>query len=182
MNKDAVDRIIGVSAILISLITLIMFIHQTRIMHKQNRLSVMPRLGFTTSINMNDSTMTYATVLKNKGIGPAIIHSSKIEYKGTTYETEMSKFLNMQFPDLEKMGTFVVFNSISDGTAISEGESRTVFSYEFTQDKMVQIGEYIGVQAEEDELPFNVIIEYASIYDEKWRTTTNDRGHPVKLK
>ncbi|MBT8223808.1 MAG: hypothetical protein KJN96_11640, partial [Eudoraea sp.] len=46
------DRILGLSAMSISFITLVIFIYQTNLMSKQNYLSILPYLQLSTS---NDS-------------------------------------------------------------------------------------------------------------------------------
>ena len=75
------DRIIGLSAMLISLMTLIIFLYQTNLIKKQSVLSVRPRLTFSKNIDKtvtvkdstNSTTISIRLTLRNNGLGPAII-------------------------------------------------------------------------------------------------------------
>lgn len=180
MTKETVDRIIGVSAILISLLTLIMFIYQTNIMHQQSRLSVTPRLSFSNDLHQKDSTITFSTTLINKGIGPAIIKSSKVIAKDQIYPLVMDDFFKEVFPKLETFGEFRKLHSFGTGSALSAGESQVLFSYQFEEHQMLKISQYLNVE-EDFSLPFNIIIEYASMYEEEWRIDSKSESQPFKL-
>lgn len=180
MKKRTVDRIIGVSAIVVSTLTLIMFVYQTRIMHKQSRLSVTPRLAFGLDLTAVDTTLTYTRYVNNKGLGPAIINSSKIVQDDKEYEMDIETFVTTVFPELSNLGEFTSFSSLSDGHTLSAGESRVLFSYRFSESSASSINEYLQIGIDED-LPFNLIVEYSSMYDEKWRVESKTDGHPKRL-
>ncbi len=181
MKKRSVDRIMGVSAIMISLLTLLMFIYQTNIMHTQSRLSVMPRLGFSTSFNHSDSIIYFSTSIKNKGIGPAIINAVKISHDKTEYNLDFYDFFMKVFPKVEDFGEFKKFSNIVDGSTLAANESKVLFAFEFDEEKMEDLYGYLKI-GEEEELPFDIQIDYSSIYDEEWRIDINRGGHPIKIK
>ncbi len=180
MKAHTVDRILGVSAILISLLTLIMFIYQTNLMHKQSRLSVMPRLGFTTAYDHNDSVVVYSALIKNKGIGPAIINSAKIILEGKEYKLDMEDFFDEAFPKLDEYGNFNRLSNLGEGNTLAAGEIKKLFSYEFLITDIEKISAYMQLE-DEDTFPFNMEVEYSSIYDEKWRIDIQKGGYPIKL-
>ena len=65
------DKLLSLSAISISFITLIIFIYQTNIMSRQNYISIMPYLDLSTTNDVSD--YHFELNLKNHGVGPAII-------------------------------------------------------------------------------------------------------------
>ena len=89
--KMNTDRVIGLSAMLIGLLTLIIFTYQTSIIRKQSRLSVTPRLVFNTIQDQKDSSITYVVEIINKGLGPAVIESINI-IEGNTDNAEAWNF------------------------------------------------------------------------------------------
>ena len=178
MKKGSVDRIVGISAIIISLCTLIMFIYQTKMIHQQSRLSVTPRLAFTTSLQENDSTSTYSITLMNKGIGPAIIQNAKIIYNDTEHDFDISDFLEKEFPNLDQKGQAWSFSTLEEGDALSAGESSVLLSCSIKNDKLAEVKEHL--QFNGNQLPFNLNVEYASMYDELWEINLHKGGHPIE--
>ena len=65
------ERILSLSAMSISFITLIIFIYQTNLMSKQNYLSILPYLQLSTSNDIEKNTYTLS--IQNYGVGHAII-------------------------------------------------------------------------------------------------------------
>lgn len=60
------DRLVGISAMIISLLTLIIFTYQTNVIRKQSKLSAKPRLSFITSQTVIDSLVIFEQTLTNK--------------------------------------------------------------------------------------------------------------------
>jgi len=129
-----VDKIIGLSAMFISLLTLLIFLYQTRVISRQARLSVTPRLTFTGGVLHGTSSVTFKLGVQNNGLGPAIIDSAAIFSNNKYYPLNFREF----------------FYTLYD------------------------------MKPEEGKLPFDIIIYYSSIYEEKWKITHNSLGHPMK--
>ncbi|MEM9823416.1 MAG: hypothetical protein AAF985_20200, partial [Bacteroidota bacterium] len=127
-----------------------------------------------------DSVYTFSTSLMNKGIGPAIIKSAKIIAKDKIYPLDMDEFFKAAFPKLEAFGEFRKLYSIQEGNSLSANETRILFAYEFNENQMRNISHYLGV-SEDFNLPFNIIIEYGSMYEENWRIDSKSNGHPLQL-
>lgn len=77
------DLIVGGSAIVIAVISLVVALRQSQIMERQLAASTWPFLLFTTSNLADDrSTAVIRLELKNAGVGPARIHQFSLRYAG----------------------------------------------------------------------------------------------------
>lgn len=169
------DRIVGFAAILISLLTLIIFIYQTNIMHQQSRLSVKPRLLFSSAMRYeDDSLLVYSISLENKGIGPAIVDSSFVNYEGVKYESDWEDFFSDAVPALKEYGEFISYSNISIGETLSSDEEKVLFTYVCPVRSYLKVLEYLEVSDDSADLPLDMTIYYHSIYeDDKWVVTSN---------
>ncbi len=180
------DRIIAVSAIMISLMTLFIFLYQTNVVEEQSRLSVRPRLTFnkniTRSTTLRDSSssteVNLSLILRNNGLGPAIVESSSIDYRGKSYE--IGSFFQEVFPELANYGYFQMITELTEGEAIPASEATEIFSYRYNEKDQELIDQYLGISKSFD-LPFDVLIVYSSMYEEKWKVRSNTQGHPEKI-
>jgi len=173
------DRIVGISAILISLLTLVIFIYQTNIMHEQSRLSVTPRLLFGVHSIYQDSLLTYNITLENKGIGPAIVEKATAIYQGKTFEMQWEEMFSEAAPELGELGEFQSMGSVSKGTTLSADEEKILISYQFHLSNLDKILESFDL-SDEGDFPFDMEIIYRSIYEsERW--SIKDGGNPVRL-
>ena len=177
--KINTDRIIGLSAMLISLVTLVIFIYQTNLMRVQSRLSVTPRLVFQTSQSQQDSILYYSMEIVNKGLGPAIVESINILHEDEAHELDFEAFLEKVYPDIGQYGELVQSMTMGKGSTLLPSESNVLFSFGIDLPRAEALMQYLGVT--EDESPFHLEVVYSSIYREKWRIRDSDQGHPVKL-
>ncbi len=151
------DTIIAISATIVSACALIITIYQTSLMREQQLKTVWPYL---ITSEMVDENQKMSIIITNNGIGPAIVDSVRIEYKGQSYKSyvevvkQISKELNRG-----EYGLRWSHNSISKGSVIQSGNG----------------SEWITVNGEEDNKIFaermrdvKSYIYYRSIYDEKW--------------
>lgn len=161
------DRILALSAMLISLLTLIIFIYQTNIMREQSRLSVTPRLSFSQQEHVNDSIFTYRNYLINKGLGPAIVESVTIIYKGARSDLRFSDFFDTFFPRYREFATMTSDTKLSRGSTLSPGEEVNFFTIIAPIRSAEAFREYL--QADGEILPFDIEVVYRSIYNERWK-------------
>ncbi len=170
------DRIVGFSAIMISLLTLVIFIYQTNIMHQQSRLSVKPRLLFSSAFGYEDDTLfRYSISLNNKGIGPAIIDSSFVIYNDDKYYNNWENFFSLATPGLSDFGEFTSFSNISPGGTLSADEEMVLFTYRCPVSKYPNVLEYLALSEDADDLPLDMTVYYHSIYeDDKWVVRSNE--------
>lgn len=87
-KKGNADRIVSVSAILVSLGTLVMILYQTNLMRKEQRASAMPALTIGYALSEEDGYLTEAVWIENRGLGPAFVESVKIIDEEGAFETD----------------------------------------------------------------------------------------------
>ncbi|WP_435624250.1 hypothetical protein [Flagellimonas sp.] len=179
-KKISTDRLLGISAMVISILTLIIFIYQTDIMRVQSKLSVKPRLDFTTNQGGNDSLVVFQEVLENKGLGPAIIDSIYYVYKGKHFTIDTEIFFQKELPKLLEYGYLSQHSSLGKGTALSPNEERSLFTYKLPFSKVESAYKYLGIESIDD-VPFFIEVKYTSIYEEEqWQVNSNE-SVPKKL-
>ncbi len=182
MKKINTDRILGISAMVISVLTLAIFIYQTDIMRVQSKLSVKPRLDFTTNFGGNDSVVRYQEVIENKGLGPAIVDSIYFIYRNKRYPLDIEALLTNELPKALEFGYLSQHSTMGRGTTLSPNEERPIFTYHVPLKNVDSLYAYLGMESEDDN-PFPIEVIYTSIYeDELWKMNNSDLAQPVKMK
>ncbi len=176
MNKKLLSNelLIGISAMIISLSTLIVFIYQTNLIRKQQYKSVYPHLNF---VHMHSHSTDYHFALRNQGIGPAFIQSisitdstgksypSLVNYLKNTTDKKDSILLN--YTDID-VGNLIQEKQVIELIKLSNksAELKTVARANMLRDKLLS-----------DQLQLSIV--YTSIYDEQW-TINNKVNIPLK--
>jgi len=166
------EKIMSLSAMIIGLGTLIVFIYQTDLIRKQQYMSVYPYLTFGYSQNNQE----FVFYIENKGIGPAIIESVNIQTpSGNNYSNISNLVVDLMKKHDPNHNIKFIYSSFDKGEMISEKEkieflkiinpdyNKLDFLFKFIQNKG---------------LVFEII--YKSIYDEKWEISNNDLP-PIKI-
>ena len=175
------DKALSLSAILVSLCTLIVFTYQTTLIRKQQYMSVYPHLDlghyYTLSVN-------YKYVLSNSGLGPARILKVEIEdHTGKQY-SGIDDYLFSKIPEND---TVYFYNSdIYPGRLIKADEELPLIGLldqEMSEplglpDASIYMATRLVELLDEDSIFIN--IEYESIYEEKWRAS-NQFNVPTEL-
>ena len=163
----------------ISVLTLIIFIYQTNLMSKQNYLSILPYVQISTSDDKAENT--FSLDIRNHGVGPAIIESVIIYYKGEKhdlrdYDNYLYNYLKSEMPVLDSV-KFFSSSTLDKGIAIPANSSYNVFSVQDSEKDYnlltTSLGELLrnGLRYE---------ITYRSIQNERWMIYNNSEG-PEKL-
>lgn len=152
------DKIVSISAMIISLGTLVVISyqtalinHQTEMIRNEQRISVMPYLGF--SVNL-DYDKRVELKLNNSGLGPAFIKETKVEYNEKVYTDNLLSFYRDYFKPTE-----VFYNELKSGTVIQSGETITLFGVNQSADPIVE-----SMISGEVKFKFT----YTSAYGETW--------------
>ena len=165
------DRLLGLSAILVSLCTLFVFLYQTNLIRKQQYMSVYPYL----EIGHNGiQTDKYNFTIENKGIGPAIIEDFSVGKIGEDLKPQdFVQFLLSELNENEFLE--IEFSNLYGGRLISEKEVIEVFkSKDSSMTTSKRLHEILG----EGNMRFEII--YSSIYGESWKIT-DETANPEKL-
>lgn len=173
------ERVLSISAMAISFITLIIFIYQTNLMRRQNHLSIMPYLMLSTTNDSGNST--FEINLKNHGVGPAIIESVAIAYRGkrydlTDYENHLYTLLSSLEPALDSL-VHVSYGTLDRGIAIPANTTYNVLAVREDQ-KDFQLISSVFKEMVSGGLDYEIV--YKSIQDERWVIHDGSEG-PERL-
>jgi len=156
------DKILTFSAIFISCLALIVSIVQTRILQKQSKAQVWPRVDIMDS----SSPDHFELYVSNQGVGPAIVSHIEYNYKESTFESLPDLVVHLarlKAKNDNLIGTEIplnyTFTEIIKGRVIKSGESIKIYN---AQDSFAI---YLGWEYLYD-VKFR--IDYCSIYDDCW--------------
>ncbi len=174
------ERLLSLSAMSISFITLVIFIYQTNLMRRQNYISILPYLTLSTT---NDLTgHTFVLKLENHGVGPAILESVKLTYQGKSYD--LAAYENQLFPLLVSLKPeldsiqMVNYSTLNKGMAIPANFGYTLLSVSQSPEHFQLLTHHLN-QLEAEGLKYE--ITYKSIQEERWRIFTDSQG-PERVK
>ena len=181
------EKILSISAISISFITLLIFVYQTnllvnqtKLLSEQNYLSILPYLAISTSSNAEKSFFELS--IQNQGVGPAIIESVIFFYEGQQYdladfEDSIYTFIRSKSPEMDSIKHFSV-STLNKGLAIPANTNYHLISVENHPKEYLLINKILN-QLSENGLRYE--ITYKSIQKERWRIH-NDSQEPEELK
>lgn len=180
MKKWSSDRILGLTAMLVSLMTLLIFIYQTNLLRQQNYISILPYLAVSSTIDA--STTKFQIDVINQGIGPAIIESIAVLYDGRSYnladyEHRLFDALRDIDPDLDSVIHFST-GTLEPGMAIPANTSYNLVAVK-NQPEDFKIMTSVFDELLSDGLNYSIV--YKSIQNERWRISGGSEG-PVKLR
>lgn len=159
------NTLIALAASLASVCAVLIAVYQTYLSRQQQLNAVWPYLLIYESM---DEAGISSIGVANHGIGPAIIDSVEVMYRGKMYAspTHVVRILSKELKKNE-YGMPWSHTGLRKGYAIPQG----------------QIIEWIRLNTPEDnaifarELPkIKMVIYYRSIYDEHWKTTFHDEA------
>ena len=165
------DKILSISAMLISLLTLIVFLYQTNLIRKQQYMSVLPYLEMG---NYGTNTNNYKYIVENNGVGPAILKSVKVTAASGRIYTDIIDYVEANLTPKDTLGYH--HSNLSPGMLLPEKETIYPIS---VYDKKIKSGKRLYDILNADSL--KIEIEYESIYGEKWVIESGD-SFPKKLK
>ena len=177
------DKIISLSAFVVSIATLLALMYQIRLSGEQNELaqrqqelvrkqqyaSVLPYLELQTGTNVGDRLFEF--LLYNNGVGPAFIEEVRIIYDGQEYPGDLLNFyravvLGEEDTVVLDLGTQGIYegNLIPAGREIS---MLSAYAYASSLKERDQLFKWFGRPTKAPELA-RVEIIYSSVYGERW--------------
>lgn len=166
---------LSVLALLISLLTTGVYFYQTSLIRKTQYMSVYPYLQVG---NTYTGTLKYSLIMKNKGVGPAIIDSIYIKDGSGKVYSNLVEYVDEKLP--EKDTILYTHDSLYKGQFVQPGESLNLI--QLLHEELIadmQLEDELGGFRNDidgswtlrdvlnhDSLVIKVI--YKSIYDQKW--------------
>ena len=184
MKKINADRVVSVSAIVVSVATVIMIFYQTNLMRQEQKSSVMPslKIGYSTerdSLGKRNEKIWFI----NRGLGPAFIEKISIVDSSGRHDTDLYgyfkkidgnediNFMKRAFPGTiipvnERM---VLYDKNTDST--SKVVLMNYFKYPFTKKTKHPGGKYDKAILE---------VYYKNVYGDRWKVRS-DNHIPTQL-
>ncbi|MBI3219375.1 MAG: hypothetical protein HYZ44_07675 [Bacteroidetes bacterium] len=160
MKKSSLklDLVIALMALVIGIGTMAVYIYQARIMSKQQHASVWPFLEVSIS---QGQLGTYISV-ENKGVGPAIVKSTKIQVDSMTYqENQIDEII------LKIVGKPLAHHYTTVANRVMKsGEAIRMFHIENLEEAAL-------LDSAMAKHMLRLSISYCSIYDECWTVSGN---------
>jgi hypothetical protein len=174
------DRIVGLSAMVVSVGSLFVIVYQTHLMRQAQSASVLPYLMLGVQSNSEGAYLTLA----NTGLGPALIESVHIRHEGRTFDEDPFDFFVRMRPDRNiaalSVDRLAVGRLIPAGARLMtlgmDGEERVKMLADLLH--MYQLADVPRAWLVDLKVPANarravIEITYASVYGERWRITSD---------
>ena len=182
MAKFDSDKWIAISAMVVSIGTLVALSYQALLMRDAERASKLPYLYISLQSNQTGNRLQ----VTNSGIGPALIEEVHVDYKGQTHATDAYDFIVDQKPDFAKAGLGV--DKIQKGRLIPAGVTVQMVEADKTALpgilRLFEIAEvprdwyvFTGTTGGDKAV---LVITYTSVYGQRWRVRS-DRIVPDAL-
>jgi len=167
------QRIISLSAFVISFATLFTIIYQTYLMDKQQNTSVWPYLEIWKSMAMPEGN--YTLTLVNNGTGPAFIKEIKVSYNGETYYEDPATFFKEVIDPKGSLTNSLSYTDITKGRVIPARDK-----IEMLELKKSPLGtnKLMEIFNNSDSAVIEVV--YHSLNDEYWSINSKE-GIPKKM-
>jgi hypothetical protein len=164
-----IDKILGLTAILVSMATFGIYLYQTHLIQKQQSAAVWPYVEcFVNYVPQSVENPKYQLVIRNKGVVPALVKNIKIDYFGIKHEGDPNReYLEKLFGKENVPDCNFAF---ANGSVIPAGESIILLEV-LEPDKMADSFFEIFKAT-------SIKICYSSIYQDFW-TTEKDK-HPIE--
>lgn len=159
------NLIISLSAITISLFTLFILIYQSQLLSRQFELaqkqqfaSVLPYLEIGPSFGLD----YFHIILMNTGIGPAFIKDVYIYDNGEKYQLDLYGYITKFRTPQDSLGQ-LRYSSLFPGRVIQAGNDFVLISSDASVRDAQQLRNFFMSREN-----FMLVIEYASVFDERW--------------
>jgi len=164
------DRLLGFSALFMSVLSLLIAYNQTRMMRQQVAAASWPLLKFTSGNTGPGGAPLLDLIVQNAGVGPAVVKRFEYRYRGRTYNNIWHllqdccdyRVLNIN-PTIKATG--VPLTSFVEGTVIRPGESTTLLEMPLSADNQPA-----WVRLDKARFQFRFDACYCSVLGECWHS------------
>ena len=182
MKKINTDRVVSVSAFIVSIATLFLIFYQTNLIRKEQKASVLPSLTIGYSVDRNNQKIKEGIWVSNQGLGPAFIEQVAIIEKGKLQTIDPFGFLKSNY-DAKEI-SFV--NRIFPGRIIPANDGFTIIEKNTDSSSKIILSNVFEYPYEINQMPSDkeekaiIQIVYKSIYGDKWKISS-DKTTPIKI-
>lgn len=156
------EMIVALAAIVVSIMTLSVYIFQARIMMDQQHTSVWPYVEWTmTSISESEEDQEFYISVINKGVGPALVKDTKLLLDGKLYKYNDYRDFMKELLGEGKRDSLWILYSVVDNRVMAPGEEVKIFHVKSWQG--IRIPNF-------DHKRFQYTLCYCSIYGDCWTT------------
>lgn len=161
------EMIVAVAAIVVSIMTLFVYIFQARIMMDQQHTSAWPYVEWTMTYISEENQEFYISVV-NKGVGPALVKDTKLYLDGKLYDNDYRSFME-DLVGKGKRDSLWIMYSIVDNRVMAPGEEVKIFHVKSWKGTRIPLVEY-------GRLKYTLC--YCNIYKDCWTTdgTISEEG------
>jgi len=163
------EMVVGLSALVVSLVAVIVGVYSAYTDRTYARASVWPRIELNFYLSNNDGGSIYGLKMSNFGIGPAIIKSAQLELNGI-YLKSWRELIDATGEDREFIN--VATNSISRVVLPAD---KTLVALE-----MRDSSQKMSAEVREILRPLNISVCYCSVYEECWLKERKLPPQPVE--
>ncbi|MDF0708255.1 hypothetical protein [Flagellimonas okinawensis] len=182
-----IEKIVGLTALIVSLLTLIVFVYQTNLLRKQQYMAAYPHLSL---MNEKSGTLQYSFGLSNHGVGPAFIESVKVSASNDMVYDDIIHYVEKTIGKQDSIN--YVYSNLWVGRLIPANEKINLIQLldenmikdwglvttEKTTKSTLDRANKLYQILNDDEIDIEII--YSSVYGEKWRIG-NHSNVPKKI-
>ncbi len=178
------DRVVSVSAILVSLATLIMILYQTNLMRKEQVSSVMPSLTIGYSVHENDSLISEKIWISNRGLGPAFIERIETEYNGQSFDLDPYGYLLEN--ELNLKGEIITINRLYPGSVLPADDGLVLLEKSTDSSSAIVLSNTFQFPYDVKNMPSDkeqkvvIKITYRNVYGDEW-IVSSDSSTPTPV-
>ncbi|MGD1889542.1 MAG: hypothetical protein ACFB15_02905 [Cyclobacteriaceae bacterium] len=165
------EKIISLSAFVVSIATLLALMYQIRLSGEQNELaqkqqyaSVLPYLEI---MPQNRNPTHFRIALVNNGIGPAFIDEIRVVYEEQTYVGDPYAFHRNQIMKTDTI--YFSYANISEGRVLPVGEEVILIEVDGSLEDKEKLMNWFSQNQEGKELA-RIEVVYSSVYGARWVT------------
>ena len=163
------DTIIALAATLTSICALVVTLYQTKLTREQQLNSVWPYLIANEVVDEEQGLSSI--IISNPGIGPAIIDSVQVYYKGAAFRSPTAVVQAIsQLQNRGPNGISWYQTALAKGSVISQGQTINWLTVTGKPDNAIFRKELPSIKA---------ILYHHSIYNEHWHSTFQGTGEIV---
>ena len=155
------EMIVALAAIVVSVMSLAVYIFQANIMMDQQHTAVWPHVEWSTTYVSDDQNQEFYISVVNKGVGPALVKDTKLYLDGKVYKNgDYDDFMKDLMGEGRRDSLWILY-SVVDNRVMAPGDEVRIFHVKNWQGARIPVVDYSRYKYE---------LCYCSIYDDCWST------------